>query len=449
MTCLTLRNGLSVAAAQFCALSICLLGHVRAQESASEHAGKESYSACLPEADSAEVAKWLDALASNSFVSREWATSELLRIGEPALHQLKQFSSQQIEVQRRVERIVNQLETDRFERISRQFLLDADADSESSCGLPAWRCYCKLVGASRTSKLLYLDMIRQQPDLARSIDRVFCQCQDQADGDALPALLADTAELSSRLHNDRLVRMLVPEIGDVLAVLLATSLLEGTAPVEVNEFLATSAHSVPVSTYMHRRGYGKVLRQLYALWIPKTHQSMAGEALLIAMRDGYSTGAEIARKHVDSHLDVRLRESAIQCLARFGDASDLPLMLRLLDDETVCHEFPASQLPGFWVYGIQESDESPPNVTENSPGSIEEPILQYRVCDLALASSMLISNERMHDAFPRFAANEILAFDVKSIAVLKQPEQQQERAAQIDQWKQQLASMIAAKTSAD
>jgi hypothetical protein len=175
---------------------------------------------------------------------------------------------------------------------------------------------------------------------------------------------------------------------------------------------------------------------------------MAEEALLISLQGDYATGAEIARRYLDKHFDVRLRESSIQCLARFGDETDLPRLLPLLEDNTLCREFPAGQIPGFGPGGIQESHELPPGLPLGKPNSKQpaEPMLHYRVCDLALASSMMIKKWEMQTVFPQFELDETFAFDVRSIVIDRSKESLNERGRQIEWWRKELQTLLAAQT---
>lgn len=446
-----LRKGLwySAALAVFGGLIVSagdLLAQLPAEQQPEFTTSGKANSDCVPVVQDSEVVRlvrsYVDQLASPDFNERERAMAALLKVGDAALLELEKFQVESVEAQSRIEKIVARLETERFERLSRSFLLDADPGN--SYGLPAWGYYSQLVGASRTSKLLFLDMIREQPYLASSIDVCVCKAKSHAvdSSDRLQALVVETAEISSRLHNDRLVRMIVPDIGDLVAVLLATSLFDGQAPVEVNELLCTCAHSVPVSTYMQRRGYSHVLRELYALWIPKTHQSMAYDALDIALRDGHSTGVLVARQHLSSHYDVGIRERSIQCIARFGDDSDHRRLLPLMDDHTVCGEYTAGQLLG--LQGIEESNEPPPLVADVQDVP-QEPVYECRICDLALASSMYLANAELTPVFPSFVFDEKYVIDPLRVAIKNTPEQRSARSEQLESWKGELATLLASQ----
>ena len=218
--------------------------------------------------------------------------------------------------------ITAEIEQSRFQALSKSFL--KDTDGSNSYGLPGWQAYSQLVGVSRTSKLLFLSMIQQQPKLCGLIERV-------ANGQttAMAEMQHLTTTESERLKNNRINRRQPPEIGDIIAILLATSQTEGQAPVEVNEWLTMSAQVIPVSTYIQRRGYGDVIRRLYAAWIPKTHQAMAFSAMDLAMRYELETGAEVARRNIASHLNPGIREVSIQVLARFGNLQDIPSLLEM------------------------------------------------------------------------------------------------------------------------
>lgn len=402
----------------------------------------------------AEVSKLIRQLASPLFSVREQSMVSLREIGEPALAQLRKVSPLHLESHRRAQLIVRRIEDEQFDRVSRVFLLDKDP--RNSYGLPAWECYREIVGSSRTSKLLFLDMVREQPELARIIASVSRRPESlnddrQADGAKtieLERLAIETARLSTRLSLSGWRRE-EPAIGDLIAVLLATSQIEGSAPVEINDLLQICAHRTPVTEYTQRSGFRNVIHGLYTLWIPKTHAAMAPDAMFISLRDGHSTGAIIARRNLAAHLSVRTREYSILCLARFGDSSDIIRLSPLLDDDTVCSEFRASQLPQSVRREIEESDESPPGAKRNKAekGNAHEQQIeaqyQYRIRDGALAASMLLANENMQEVFPNFVADDRFAFDIRGVAVLNDKQRQEERLTQIEKWKKKIQSHIA------
>ncbi len=364
-----------------------------------------------------QLGQWIEQLSSAEFTQRELATQQLLRAGRLALGQLKQATTRDAETRYRIDQLVSRLETEIFEDLSQSFLLDRDA--EKSYGLSGWSHFRALAGSSRTSKLLFLEMIRRQPQLASLMEEVSQAADPSA---ARERLMRTAAAQARRLSEDRL-RFQRTEIGDVVAILTSAALADQRAPIEINELLETSARIVPVTTFMNRRGYGNVLRRMYDAWLPKTHDSIAFSVLELSLQYRLASGADIARRHLSNNFDVSTREYAIHCLTCFGDRSDVPRLVELLDDETVCDEFLHGELPRFLrPHSIEESDESPPGVTEKEPQQasevdLEDAIWQVRISDLALASILMLEDVDPGEVFPAFRKIEQFGFDSRSVAV--------------------------------
>lgn len=400
-------------------------------------AGQQDASSTRPASAAREASQameqWVKQLASPIFHERETATQKLLQLGAEALPHLKSAASKDVETQHRLRLLITRIETERFESLSESFLLDRDA--ENSYGLPGWRVFADLAGASRTSKLLFLDMIQQQPKLAELVE-------DAAKhSSARDRLLQATIERSLQLSEDRL-RFRRPEIGDVVAILISASMFEGQLPIEINELLDTSARIVPVSTYMGRRGYGAVLRRMYRPWIPKTHQAIAFSALDLSLHYGLETGAEVSRRHLSDNFDVPTREYAIHCLARFGDRSDIPRLLPLLEDKAVCDEFVHTEVPQYTNRNIDESNEGPPGAQPDSQGMRDnEKRWVVRICDLAFATILNLNGEDPEQAFASYRRNDQFGFDSRSVAVSAL--ESEARDALIQEWLQEFESKMA------
>ncbi len=261
----------------------------------------------------------------------------MLEIGQPALIQLSALDDQELEIRLRAKLVADKIESRQFEVLWRSFLLDPAP--EHAYGFPAWKPFSELVGHSRTSKLLFLEMIQSHPTLVELVDNL--SKMDSPSAAEYGRLERQSAFISAEIANNRLTRMEFPGIGDITAILFAASFMPGQAPIEVNELLKGHAFQLPVRAYVRRRGYSDALRRLYAAWIPKTHAQMGSEAIGISLQYGLETGALIARKNLAPNLDVRTREQAIHCLARFGDKSDIARLAVMLDDDRLCKSLSA------------------------------------------------------------------------------------------------------------
>ena len=390
-----------------------------------------------PQPVEARILECLELLDSDRFSQRETATAQLLEIGLPALKYLQGDSQAGYERRLRLRMIRDQIERSQFEETSRAFLLDLAP--ETDYGLDGWEAYSSTAGDSRPGKMLFLEMLRCQPALAAKIEALTQAKKNNPD--QIATLQRDLTAMASGVASEIVEqrrRLREPNIGDVVAVLTATTLIEGRTPVEVNELLDASVHTVPVSSYMRKRGYQQPLRGLYASWIPKTHEAMAFRALYIAMSDDLETGAELARRYLSENYNPNTREMAIACLARFGDQTDVPRLLPLLDDRTVCDEFMKNDLSFFRDRGIDISNDAPPGFQPEDQDEPEQAVktwMIYRISDLALAAAMLLDAEEPSLVFEQYEPHPIYGFSARSVAIAKDALLVETRDRQIDAWK--------------
>jgi hypothetical protein len=365
------------------------------------------------------VAELVNALGSPEFSQREHASQELLAIGEPALGLLKSISAgASFEVRHRSSLLHRRIEEEKFDRLSKSFLLDLD--DNNSYGLPGWQAYRERVGSSRTSKLLFLEMIREQPEVALLIEQASLP---EASTAAQNRLASMSAERAVKIRQD-LYSMVEPKIGDVVSMLVAACTLTQQTPVEISDVIVSNEHR-SFGGNIHKQGYGTCLKRLMAGWLLKTHQSMAPTAMEIALRYDLAEGAELARKHLTPNFDGDTRKWAFYCLSRFGNEADVPQLASLLDDKTVVDEFAR----GVADDGIHESNSAPPGTQEPAaPGN-----LVVRINDLALVTILLLTGEEPTTIFTRFQSHPQLGFFIHSLASTADAADAQQQRIQI--WK--------------
>ncbi len=396
---------------------------MRAQDSPStvEQAGQSQAADESQRAETQRIAELISQLGSSRFEEREAASAELLAGGEAALSGLRSIgSTATYEVRHRGNLIQRRIEDDKFTALSRSFLLDLDADN--SYGLPAWRHYRQLVGGSRTSKLLFLDMVRRQPELAQLIEEASSPNPPRAVFTALDSL----ASIEAVLLREEIFSLRDTHVGDAVAMLLVAATLPGQTPIEISEIIVTSERR-SFGGHLTQQGYGDCLRKLLAAWLPKTHPSMAPTAMDCALRHRLSEGLDIARRHLSKNFDSDTRKLAFYFLARFGNETDIALLMPLLSEKTVVDEFSPSAIAS----EIHISNAAPPGATRD-PTLTKN--LVVRINDLALTTAMLLSSEDPTEFYPRFETHVSLGFFIHSLAApVELVEQQQQR---IDQWKQ-------------
>ena len=378
------------------------------------------------------VAKLVEQLGASDFAAREQATAELLSQGEVALPRLRAVpDSAPYEVRHRARLIQQQIEDDKFRALSRSFLLDLD--DSNSYGLPGWDRYRQLVGSTRTCKLLFLDMIRQQPEVAQLIELAGVE-------NASPAAVSSLERLASmeatRLR-DNLFLLREPKIGDSVAMLMVAAILPSQTPVEISDIISISERR-SFEGNIHKEGYRNCLRKLLGAWLPKTHVALSPAAMNCALNYDLAEGAEIARRCLTANYDCDTRKLAFYCLARFGNETDVKRIAPLLEDRAIAEEFAHGTL----MSEVHESNAPPPGV---QPEPANGNNMVVRINDLALVTSMLLLGENPQQVFPRYEAHDRLGFFIHSLASPVEADPDKTNPAQaiseqqqrIDQWKQQ------------
>ena len=367
------------------------------------------------------IAQWVGQLGATDFDSREQATAELLSQGEVALPSLRAVpNSAPYEVRHRARLLQQQIEDDKFRTLSRSFLLDLDGGK--SYGLPGWDRYRQLVGSTRTCKLLFLDMIRQQPEVAQLIELASAE-------NASPAAASSLAKLASmeatRLR-DELFLLREPKIGDSVAMLMVAATLSSQTPVEISDIISISERR-SFEGNIHKEGYRNCLRKLLGAWLPKTHVAMSPAAMDCALNYDLVEGSEIARRCLTANFDYDTRKLAFYCLARFGNETDVERIAPFLEDRAVVDQIAIGAPMG----EVHESN-TPPPFAPAEPVSGNN--LVVRINDLALVTSILLLGENPQQIFPRYEEHDKLGFFIHSLASPADAEVEQQQ--RIDQWKQ-------------
>ena len=383
----------------------------------------------LSQEQSAEIAKLVDGLGSKQFQIREGATRQLLALGESALPSLRGLAgTASFEVRQRAHLIRQRIEDEKFAQLSRSFLLDLD--DHKSYGLPAWEQYRELVGGSRTSKLLFLDMVREQPELVRLIDAAG---RPEATPATLQALAVLGAAEAARLRQDFLA-IRDPQLGNAVAMLMTAATLPQQTPVQISDIIV-SYERPGFGGHLNDAGYGACLRKLLAAWLPKTHPSLAPIAMECALNNDLSEGVEIARRHLTKNFDADTRKLALYCLARFGSETDIQRLLPLMTDQQIVDEFARSAIEG----DIHVSEATPPGLLPRESALSNN--LVVRINDLAMVTAMLLHHDDPALIYPRFESHAKLGFFIHSLAA--SPEAAEPQQALINQWvKQHLGQAV-------
>lgn len=344
-------------------------------------------------------------LGANRFQDRELASSELFKIGEPAIIALTAAErSGTAEIRQRAATIRARLDDEVFDNLSASFLRDTKLPQSHT--LPGWRSFSEVIGSPRSSKLLFIAMVREQRALAKMIESLDeakrRPNRDQAEVvNCKEKLKLACEQLAERMRVEK--KFEVPDVGDTLALMLSAIVLEGQVPVDVHGLIYGTLVTSNIREHLRRPGYRECLLRIMGAWIPLAPDPLAYEVLSLANVDGISTGVSVAKRVLtESKLDDNPLQEALLCLAKFGLESDIPLAEKLLGNESIIWETPDDgRIPN----GILLQNIAPPGgQLPNRPAAPNEPpMLRVRMSDLALAVCMKLADQDLTRAFPRFS----------------------------------------------
>lgn len=387
--------------------------------------------------DEARIALLVEQLGASGFAEREEANRLLLEIGAdtlPALRAAERHTS--VEVRERARRIRVEIDKAVFEQVTKRFILEPD--SQQSFGLPGWNAFRKIAGDARTSKLLFVLMLRNQRDLAQYVEIADRSLGTASEGTSMQQLEARLLLETERLRA-RNFRGQPADVGDTVGMLFACSMFKNDVSIEVNETISMGLLLGTHTEYFNKVGYGRCMRALTGNWIPKTQSVLTDRVLMLAMQHAIREGAIVARRHLDSSSDLETRVQALQCLSRFGNETDIAAVAQLLDEEAVVYEFTDRNELAALRDGIRVEDMPPPGLKNALPAMERTKIV--RLNDVALAVCLMLGSEDVAKVFPKFQANAPTGVDLMDVAFASD-EQDQHKLA-IASWRKEHPQFVA------
>jgi hypothetical protein len=374
----------------------------------------------------AELTQLVSKLGSSDFTDRERAASKILNLGPSAISQIKTLPlSTSREIQGRLDAVLAELEQKNFKLVSESFLSDTKASN--SHGLPSWNAFRELVGSSRNSKLLFLQVLKSHTEIAEMIERIYTlRQQGRASSDQETQLAAHCAMRSGQLLS-RYHRRGGLEVGDCIAMLFATSTIEGLVPYEVSELIRSLSRQDFLGS-MSRPSYKPIMLELLGRWIPKSPESMAPEVMMLARRWDLKQVLPLSRRHLSKSFDPMTREQALLCLIAFGDQSDVDELVKHANDPTIIHQYIDTTMDGTQIV---ESLGAPPGALP-VPASASGPVQKVvRVCDLAVAAAMKLNKDDLRQVFPNYTPEDFSLRWKSTVSVLESEQKQRDEAIHV------------------
>lgn len=345
----------------------------------------------------AQIQRDIERLGANEFQTREVASAELLKIGEPALLALATAEQgADFEIRKRARAIRERIEREKQQLLALTFMRDSDASATH--GLPGWKSFSSLVGTTRTAKRLFLDMIEKRRLVALSLEGIDGGSVAAGVFDGLPAdpqqrLWTVIGQTCKEIRHDLYVKGERPVSGDIMALLVSVAVLDNP-PQDLHDAIRSEIQFGGVERMIVQPTVRTAVRKLLGKWMLKAPVTMGEEILSIAHQTQVPEGADMARRLLANPGDKEITSKALICLARFGNAGDLDLIDKFVDDMTLL-----SLEPTILGDEFREERSGPPSGGPAKPSSTP-PKYRRLVSDVALVAGLKIGNFDLPQHFP-------------------------------------------------
>jgi hypothetical protein len=260
-------------------------------------------------------------LASSSYTQRESAAQQLAALGEEARTALTEgLREPNAETRLRVERILALIEQNDFQRLVDAFLTSTDPDAGSE--LPGWQRFRDLVGDDRESREMYVGMLKAEGDLLVATARS-------------PRAAAGAFQLRcQQLQVESAAQAREIDAATLAAVLFVAS--DDRVPMTpgVDSLLYRFCSHSSVEKVLEDKENNSLMRRVVASWIASGRGGYY--SLRLAMRHELPEGLAAAEKMLDGDTPAYYRQYAILTYAKLGAKTDIPRLMKLLDDATIC-----------------------------------------------------------------------------------------------------------------
>lgn len=284
------------------------------------------------------LATLVEQLGDAEFQQREEAERELRKLGVPALDALldARESNLDIEVRRRAERLVPEIESAAHAERLRLFLADTRKDVEQT--VPGWKRFKALVGDTIESRRWFVAMHQAEPTLMiRADDR----------GERVSATIGDRlAELMRPAFRGRTSAVYQLGLPAITAILFVGS----REDISINEQLATQMAQIaqgPAVSNLLLNSTGEDLQRLsmtkiLSAWIAARSQGWTAISNLhLAQRFQLrESGLKVCRELLGRQgLQATIRGQALLGIERFGSKDDVAVVEACFDDKGACLNF--------------------------------------------------------------------------------------------------------------
>jgi len=272
--------------------------------------------------------KLLEQLGAPRYAAREAAGDSLLKMGVAVLPILNEgIKHPDREIRYRSSYLLDIVRQADFTR--RLAAFEVSSNDTEDFGLPMWTKFRDLVGASRETRRVFVEMQKVESALLRSAGE---------SDEKTKALISDRMqEIQNQL---RFFPQGLP-VGTTAALLFVSGNEKVQTPEQHGWVIYNYVMQQPFSEQIRNGTRRDIYRKLLGTWIrTNTSGAIAYQSMMIAMQYDLPEALVPAEKMLtQAGQSPQVRQSAILSIARFGDVKWLPKLEPLMDDSAVCMQY--------------------------------------------------------------------------------------------------------------
>jgi hypothetical protein len=370
----------------------------------------------------AEIDALVEKLGSKQFNERESATRQLQKVGQAALPRLREAAkSKDREVRVRAEQLVKAVEERIRKSVTLKFLRETDPTLDY--GMKGWKFASGIIGTTRKSRELYLQIYEADPKLIAMIE--------ESPDTSTTEIMNYAGRMSSNIMQG--VDLTVGETSLLLLTMYLPQIQDSPA---MHNLVNAATFSGLFKREIILNPDETPARKIFGHWIANVNDLNASRAMLTAREAMIPESAELARRMMKKDLDDGDSMVAVSLLMLFGGKQDVELLEKWLKDETVLErfEFPLGYEKDIAQLQGQINPPQPvpleipgrpgrliPQPEQNDKGEMPEaPKFEVYVAqkrDLALAALLQLAGQDLKKHFPlmstgrrRFVSTDDVAF---------------------------------------
>jgi hypothetical protein len=270
----------------------------------------------------------IEQLGSERFAVREHATEQLIMLGLSAVPHLERATrSENREIRQRSQLVVSVIHELDFSHRLKMFAQDTVGDK--SYGLPGWERFRDMVGNTKTSRTLFLQMQKVERDLLGA------ESQPAEDATRIFQRRCRRLRFSVSAFSNR------HELPPIAAAVFLASNPNIALDESANMSLIVLCHQLSFENGIKSDSHRPILRTMLAAWILRKDAVPAHDLMMLALQHKISQSLPRARVLTKKPAEVDKFDlrAGILCLAKFGGIDDIPRLEAIMGDKRVLSRY--------------------------------------------------------------------------------------------------------------